>query len=536
MKTRERYADSTYEIQLKAPLFAGVLVFLMIAGIALLVYGLAVRTGLTRIIGYGTVSVLTLWAFLAVRSGRYERAVQLYLMFVYTVLFLLRLADGYDGQYSVGHAVLILGSFLVLSALFVSRIRIAYIQIAMMVVALGYVVGDGVQSGRMFEQTMSPATQLMFPLVSLLAIVFSVVNIRLIFDRILARTEEDFRALQEVHARTTGLVQSSLHHLDRSDSLITSSEESAVAVEEIERVFAEISGSISELDERLRNVRSVIEGSDEAIKQLRTQSTKENDRVAESDETTRRIVDSIGVLRETLDGERRSMDVLFSKSEEGGEQIASTLEAFASVTQYIRDIGGVSALITQIAEQTGLLSMNAAIEAAHAGEHGKGFAVVADEIRKLATSSAENARQIGDTVHKLIKAIEIADAKVNATGNGFGDIVREIGQVRQAIDQFGTSIMDLHRNGDQLTEASHAVSDASAQVQKSVNEVAANHAVIESNIQEAGASSTGIASGMGEIRTRIVKIDGAIRNVADLAHAIKRDSDTLAESIQELAR
>lgn len=85
--------------------------------------------------------------------------------------------------------------------------------------------------------------------------------------------------------------------------------------------------------------------------------------------------------------------------------------AMTSVMQSSNQIGAIVSVINSIADQTGLLSLNAAIEAARAGEQGRGFAVVADEVRTLAAKSAGSAREIGSLVEETKKRIsELAEA------------------------------------------------------------------------------------------------------------------------------
>ena len=116
-------------------------------------------------------------------------------------------------------------------------------------------------------------------------------------------------------------------------------------------------------------------------------------------------------------------------------------------------------MITDIADQTSLLSLNASIEAARAGEHGKGFAVVADEIRKLADQSAESASSIMgiidaliknsdttvDTMNRITEVIDRQGAELQKTKDVFGSLNVEIGEVGGAVDNIRAQIDRLNQ-------------------------------------------------------------------------------------------
>ena len=145
-------------------------------------------------------------------------------------------------------------------------------------------------------------------------------------------------------------------------------------------------------------------------------------------------------------------------SDETKEAFDIVYEQTNVTNQSAQEIQSAADVITDIADQTNLLSLNASIEAARAGEHGKGFAVVADEIRKLAEQSRESASQITgiiemlirnsnttvDTMKKVTDMIDRQGAELNQTKSVFGDLNKEIGMVGDAVDNIRNEVEQLN--------------------------------------------------------------------------------------------
>jgi methyl-accepting chemotaxis protein len=221
-------------------------------------------------------------------------------------------------------------------------------------------------------------------------------------------------------------------------------------------------------------------------------------------------------------------NVTTEESEKGNIALKKTIDQMGSINEtvqtsssIIKDLGDRSseiekilAVISGISEQTNLLALNAAIEAARAGEHGKGFAVVADEVRKLAEESRRSAEQITHLIH------DIQSSTANAVVS-MDKCTTEVQTGLVLINDTGKSFEKILHSATDVSRQSVEVSAAVKQLSSSVEQVAMGIFDISMKTEESSSSSQTVAAGAEEQLASMEEISASAHSLAKMAEDLQ---------------
>ncbi len=311
-------------------------------------------------------------------------------------------------------------------------------------------------------------------------------------------------------------------------------EKLSTATEEVSSAIQEASGAIHELEKTMQQIATGSQQASAAAEESRTAINQIEKASDEANKTATLSKEKVNALQQLAKATTLDIEALISGVGGAAKANIESAKMLVELERLSDEIGKIVHAVARIADQTNLLALNAAIEAARAGEHGKGFAVVADEVRNLAEISEKSARGIQEVVSEIQNQVKVVAADTDAAGKrGIEEvekakvITKDLSQIAQDMVVIQQSCEVISANATQALAGSREYLKGSEQIASAAEEASSGCEEALKSVQEQSKAYN--------------EMSDAASSMATLAEGLKtstnaqKSAEELAASAEELS-
>ena len=321
------------------------------------------------------------------------------------------------------------------------------------------------------------------------------------------------------------LVKSTAKKALDSEALINeSANTTATATSQIDTNIDKMNKQFTEMVEVINGAIGVIAEMNLHVDTLVKSNNAQTEAIENSNTAVNEVVKTLEYMNKMAVERMENAQEMHTYVADGDEKITSTNEILGHVAEQLDEVYEVVTIINNVAEQTNLLSMNAAIESAHAGDAGKGFSVVAEEIRSLAEETSENADKISRVVNAIVQAVENANKSSQSAFEAFEKVSAHADQIVSSLQEITSGIGKIDSQMLQIKNRSEETASAADYMNKYCTDLADKQRQVSSQVDN-----------MNEVfLSAILSLKNIKEETADIVNKMKDVSTSSDESYKNL--
>lgn len=335
-------------------------------------------------------------------------------------------------------------------------------------------------------------------------------------ERTIAHVKETSKKNKEIGAALSRIAVDTSSDIQQISATVNSSKDS------IHRLNDEIQSSVGIMEKIAGHI-------EEMAKSIESQSAA----VTQSSASIEEIAASIGTITSVVEQKKELSDRLSQTAQDGFKKMEMSSSAIVKVSRSADSVVKMVDVINGITANLNLLAMNAAIEAAHAGEWGRGFAVVAQEVRALAEDTARNAKSIAKTLKATVSDMQSA-SQLNLTAkSSMADLISGIKDIVNAMEETRSGMGELSAGSKEIVKAVASLMELMTDIRERSAGINENSVSINANMSRVAGLSAKTSGGMQEITVAVSHVSEAMTRLSEIG---KTNEQSSAEIDRELSQ